>query len=64
MEAELDRLNEADPSRFSEIARRIKPLVAIQTSEMARKLVRMRIELNRLGVTRLIGAKPRPATQC
>jgi glycosyltransferase involved in cell wall biosynthesis len=63
MEAELDRLNEADPARFSEIARRIKPLVAVQTSEMARKLVRTRIELNRLGVTPLIGVKPKPAAK-
>jgi len=57
MEAELDRLNEADPSRFSEIVSRIKPLVAVQTSEMARKLVRTRIELNRLGVKRPLGGK-------
>jgi glycosyltransferase involved in cell wall biosynthesis len=64
MEAELDRLNEADPSRFSEIVRRIKPLVAVQTSEMARKLVRTRIELNRLGVNRLIGVKRANATNC
>ena len=48
MEAELDRLNEEDPARFSEIARRIKPLVAVQRSEMARKLVRTRIELSRV----------------
>ena len=61
MAAELDRLSEADPARFSEIARRIKPLVAVQTSEMARKLVQTRIELNRLGVTRLIGAKSKTA---
>lgn len=47
MEAELDRLNEEDPARFHDIVRRIKPLVAVQTSEMARKLVRTRIELQR-----------------
>jgi glycosyltransferase involved in cell wall biosynthesis len=57
MEAELDRLNEADPPRFSEIVRRIKPLVAVQTSEMARKLIRTRIELDRLGVRRPIGSR-------
>jgi glycosyltransferase involved in cell wall biosynthesis len=63
METELDRLNEKDPARFSEIASRIKPLVAVQACEMARKLVRTRAELNRLGVTRLIGPKSKPAAQ-
>jgi hypothetical protein len=53
MEAELDRANQENPERFGEIARRIKPLVAVQTSEMARKLVRTRIELSKFGVTRL-----------
>jgi glycosyltransferase involved in cell wall biosynthesis len=63
MEAELQRLKEKDPARFSEIARRIQPLVAVQTSEMARKLVRARIELNRLGVTRPIGSNVKPAAR-
>ena len=53
MEAELDRLNESDPSRFGEIARSIKPLVAVQATEMARKLVRTRIALSELGIHRL-----------
>jgi hypothetical protein len=55
MEAELDRLNEKDPTRYSEIARQIRPLIGVQRSEMSRKLVRTRIELNKIGVTRLIG---------
>jgi glycosyltransferase involved in cell wall biosynthesis len=63
MEAELDRLNRANPVRFHKIARRIKPLVAVQTSEMARKLVRTRAELRKLGVTRLIGEKPKSTAQ-
>jgi glycosyltransferase involved in cell wall biosynthesis len=53
MEAELDRLHEQNPARFSEIRRRIKPLIAVQTSEQARKLVRTRIELSKHGVSRL-----------
>ena len=53
MEAELGRLQEADPPRFSEIARAILPLLQIQEVEMARKLVKARIALQGLGVKRL-----------
>jgi len=55
MEGELERLNEKDPARYSEVARQIRPLIAVQRSEMACKLVQTRIELNKMGVTRLIG---------
>jgi len=55
MEGELERLNEKDPARYSEIARHIRPVIAVQRSEMACKLVQTRIELNKMGVTRLIG---------
>jgi glycosyltransferase involved in cell wall biosynthesis len=53
MDAELDRFNEADASRYSDIARRIKPLLAVQAIEMGRKLVSARIELSKLGVNKL-----------
>jgi Glycosyl transferase family 2 len=53
MEAELDRLNDADPSRYSEIVRAIKPLVAVQAIERARKLTRTRIALSERGICRL-----------
>jgi Glycosyl transferase family 2 len=53
MEAELDRLNEAAPARFSEVARAIKPLVAVQAIERARKLTRTRIALSKFGIARL-----------
>jgi glycosyltransferase involved in cell wall biosynthesis len=53
METEVDRLNAADPARFSAVARAIKPLIGIQATEMARKLTTTRIALNELGITRL-----------
>lgn len=51
MAAELDRIGQKDSARAGEIAGRIKPVLAIQTSEMARKLVNTRIALSELGVT-------------
>jgi hypothetical protein len=53
MESELDRLKDADPARYGEIARRLKPLVTVQVIEMARKLVRNRAEMWKLGVRSL-----------
>jgi glycosyltransferase involved in cell wall biosynthesis len=41
----LDRLSETMPARYTELAPRIGPLLTIQTVEMAKKLVRTRIEL-------------------
>jgi glycosyltransferase involved in cell wall biosynthesis len=54
MANEIDRLCLADPSRFSEVAARIKPLLAVQTFEMTKKLVNTRIDLGKVGVPRLI----------
>ncbi len=54
MATELERVSQKDPVRLGELAGRIKPLLAIQTAEMARKLVEARIALSQLGVTRLI----------
>lgn len=45
MQAELDRLSRKDPARFEPVARRIRPLLAVQAAEMSRKLVRGRIAL-------------------
>jgi hypothetical protein len=45
---ELDRLRARIPSRYGEIASRIFPLLTTQTVEMARKLLRTRIELDRI----------------
>ncbi|MFZ3353824.1 MAG: glycosyltransferase family 2 protein [Xanthobacteraceae bacterium] len=41
MEEELDRLQVEDPERYCPVAARIKPLLNIQLSEMAKKLVRV-----------------------
>jgi glycosyltransferase involved in cell wall biosynthesis len=45
---ELDRLRSESPQRFAAIANRIQPLVGVQITEMARKLVRNRRELHKL----------------
>src|SRR5262249_14830887 len=41
----LDRLRETMPARYAELAPRIAPLLDIQTTEMAKKLVRARVAL-------------------
>jgi len=46
MQDELTRLGERKPDRYAELAPRISPLVSIQIVEMARKLVRARVELD------------------
>jgi glycosyltransferase involved in cell wall biosynthesis len=48
MQEALDRLSGTMPARYTELAPKIGPLLAIQTVEMAKKLVRTRIELHRL----------------
>ena len=48
MQDELRRLSELKPARYHELARKIAPLLTIQTTEMARKLVRTRIQLEKL----------------
>jgi hypothetical protein len=53
MTEELERFDARDPVRAAEIASRIKPLLAAQTTETARKLVATRIALSKLGVARL-----------
>jgi len=53
MDEELLRLSCRHHGRYSAIAKTIRPLLAIQKSEMARKLVDARIKLHELGVTRL-----------
>lgn len=58
MDDELARLSARDPERFGPIAERIRPLLDIQRTEMARKLVKSRMALRELGVTRL--ARPQP----
>jgi len=57
MQAELERLVEQSPERYSDLAKRILPLLTVQQVEMARKLVRTRNELHELGVR----LEPRPA---
>jgi hypothetical protein len=49
MQEELSRLRAQMPARYSEIAQRISPLLTIQTIEMAKKLVKTRIELHAAG---------------
>ncbi len=56
MRSELERLRDAAPARFNETCRRIIPLLELQTSEMAKKLVNARIGLRQLGVPRLAAA--------
>jgi glycosyltransferase involved in cell wall biosynthesis len=53
MHDELDRLYQRDPNRFGDMRNHLRPLLAVQTSEMARKLVRARKALRELGVRRL-----------
>jgi len=48
MQEELDRLSQTMPARYAELAPTIGPLLSIQTVEMAKKLVRNRIELQQL----------------
>jgi len=45
---ELDRLSSEAPERYAAVARRVRPLVDIQMTEMAKKLVSNRRELHRL----------------
>jgi len=45
---ELDRVGAESPQRFGVVANKIRPLVAVQITEMARKLVRNRRELHEL----------------
>lgn len=45
----LDGLRVTMPARYRALARKILPLLTTQTTEMAKKLVRTRIELQRLG---------------
>jgi dTDP-4-amino-4,6-dideoxygalactose transaminase len=48
MQDELTRLAGEMPERYAQLAARISPLLAIQTTEMAKKLVRTRVELEQL----------------
>jgi glycosyltransferase involved in cell wall biosynthesis len=48
MQEELDRLSEAMPERYRDLAKKIGPLLTIQTVEMAKKLVKTRIELQQV----------------
>src|SRR5262249_29739375 len=49
MQEELDRLSVTMPGRHAELAGRIGPLLTVQTVEMAKKIMRTRIELHKLG---------------
>jgi glycosyltransferase involved in cell wall biosynthesis len=49
MQEELDRLSVTMPARHAELADKIGPLLTVQTVEMAKKVVRTRIEMHRLG---------------
>jgi glycosyltransferase involved in cell wall biosynthesis len=49
MQEALDRLSETMPARYAELAPRIDPLLAIQVVEMAKKMVRNRVEFSGLG---------------
>jgi hypothetical protein len=53
MDEEMGRLANENPQKYASIAARIAPLLAIQKFERARKRVAARIELQKLGVTRL-----------
>jgi len=50
MQEILSRLSVERPGRYVDVAKRIDPLLTIQTVEMAKKLVRTRIELQQAGV--------------
>jgi hypothetical protein len=45
---ELDRLHSQSPERYAAVAERIRPLLTIQMTEMAKKLVRNRRALHNL----------------
>jgi len=49
MQDELHRLSVRMPSRYPELVTRIDPLITIQIVEIAKKLVRTRVELHKLG---------------
>jgi glycosyltransferase involved in cell wall biosynthesis len=51
MQEELRRLNGEQPDRYAEIAQRIAPLLTVQITEMGKKLVNARIELQRVGTS-------------
>jgi glycosyltransferase involved in cell wall biosynthesis len=53
---EIDGLNEKRPDRYIELAPKIIPLLTVQTREMAKKLVRNRVELQRLQAS--LASKP------
>ena len=48
MQDELARLGGLMPGRYRELASKITPLLTIQTVEMAKKLVRARMQLEKL----------------
>jgi SAM-dependent methyltransferase len=58
MQEVLDSLSVTMPARYSELAPKIGPLLTIQTVEMAKKLVRNQIELQRLRGLRGEAAAP------
>lgn len=45
---EIDRLQSETPNRYAEVAKVISPLLMIQTTEMAKKLIRNKRELDKL----------------
>src|SRR5262245_20429699 len=51
MDEVLDRLSATMPARYTELAPKIGPLLTIQMVEMAKKLVRARVELYQLGIS-------------
>ena len=50
MESELGRFVEQSPERYADLSKKIFPLLTVQQVEMARKLVKTRIELHELGI--------------
>jgi glycosyltransferase involved in cell wall biosynthesis/predicted O-methyltransferase YrrM len=61
MQEEMTRLSEQAPDRYREIAHRIHPLLTVQITEMARKLVATRIKLYEMDSSPRVGHffKPR-----
>ena len=57
MDDELIRLSDSDPNRFGPIAQRIRPLLAVQQTTMAHRLVKTCAALRELGVKRFAPAK-------
>jgi len=51
MQDELRRLRMQQPDRYADVAERIEPLLSIQVSEMAKKLVSTRVKLGDAGIT-------------